>query len=308
MTRPRVGVKSSPQGELDFGISQAAARDEETGSTEALMERVVDPQSVARAISRVKSNHGSPGTDGMTVEGLDDLWESHGARICQKLLAGNYVPCPVRRVVIPKPGGGERLLGIPTVQDRVVQQMLLSALAPIFEPLFSDSSYGFRPGRSAHGAVSKGKEIVGSGRSWVVDIDLEKFFDTVNHDVLMALVARRIADKRVLKLLRRYLNSGVMLNGVVVRSWEGTPQGGPLSPLLANVMLHELDTFLESSGHSFVRYADDCNIYVESEAEGETVMASVTRFLEVKLRLRVNAQKSAVAKSSERRFPGFHAL
>jgi RNA-directed DNA polymerase len=263
------------------------------------------PDVVSEAISRVKANRGAPGIDGMTVEELDAFWRKHGARICQVLRAGEYVPRPVRRVTIPKPGGGERLLGIPTVVDRVVQQMLLTVLEPIFEPTFSDASYGFRPGRTPHEAVLKAREYVSSGLEWVVDIDLEKFFDRVNHDVLMSRLARRIADKRMLKLLRRYLETGVMVNGVVMEVEEGTPQGGPLSPLLANVLLDDLDKELERRGHRFVRYADDCNIYVGSEAAARRVMESATRFLEAKLRLRVNRAKSAAAKTPERRFLGF---
>lgn len=288
--------------------SEEATHHEEEVSTESLMERVTDPQTIRQAIARVKANKGAPGIDGMTVEELEAHWSAHGERICQVLLAGDYIPRPVKRVTIPKPGGGERLLGIPVVQDRVVQQMLLIALTPVYEPLFSDSSFGFRPGRSPHDAVRRAQEISGQGLNWVVDIDLEKFFDRVNHDVLMSRLARRIADKRVLKLLRRFLNSGVMLSGVVIRSVEGTPQGGPLSPLLANVMLHVLDEELERQGLQFVRYADDCNIYVATRAQGVQVMETVTHFLEVKLRLKVNASKSAVALARERPFPGLSAL
>jgi group II intron reverse transcriptase/maturase len=272
------------------------------------MERIVDPVTWALAISRVKQNKGAPGVDGMSVDQLGGFWELHGARICQALLAGDYVPRPVRRVAIPKPGGGERLLGIPNVLDRVVGQMVLIVLEEVFDPHFSHGSYGFRRGRSAHGAVRRVKEIVSLGREWVVDIDLEKYFDSVNHDILMSRVARRVKDKRVLKLIRRFLNAGVMLDGVVVRQDGGTPQGGPLSPLLANIMLDDLDKMLESRGHQFVRYADDCNIYVGSEASAQRVMLRVTKFLEVKLRLRVNHAKSAVARCSERQFPGFYAV
>ena len=298
------------QGTLDFtsprGSPVLARSYEEAGSSETLMEQAVLASTVTQAISRVKRNRGSAGLDGMTVDDLDEFWLQHGERICQVLLAGDYVPRPVRRVVIPKPGGGERLLGIPTVVDRVVQQMLQIVLEPIFEPHFSDSSYGFRPARSCHDAIRSAQSIVETGRPWVVDIDLEKFFDTVNHDVLMSRLARRISDKRVLKLVRRFLSSGVMENGVVVQSQDGTPQGGPLSPLLANVLLDDLDKFMESRGFRFARYADDCNIYVSSQRVGERVMATVTRFLEVKLRLRVNVAKSAVAPIAERRFLGFH--
>src|ERR1017187_5622765 len=225
------------QGTLDFsdprGSPVLARSYEEAGSSETLMEQAVLASTVTQAISRVKRNRGSAGLDGMTVDDLDEFWLQHGERICQVLLAGDYVPRPVRRVAIPKPSGGERLLGIPTVVDRVVQQMLLMVLEPVFEPDFSDSSYGFRPARSAHDAVRAAQDMVASGRSWVVDIDLEKFFDKVNHDILMSRLARRIGDKRVLKLIRRFLVAGVMANGLVLETEEGTPQGGPLSPLLA---------------------------------------------------------------------------
>lgn len=285
-----------------------AARHEEEVSTERLMERIVDPALISQAIARVKANKGAPGSDGMPVSELDAFWSTHGERIRQVLLAGDYIPRPVKQVTIPKPGGGERKLGIPVVQDRVVQQMMLLALTPVFEPMFSESSFGFRPGRSAHQAVRRAQEISRRGLNWVVDIDLEKFFDRVNHDVLMSRLSRRIADKRVLKLLRRFLNSGVLLDGVVVRTGEGTPQGGPLSPLLANVMLHDLDEELERQGLEFVRYADDCNIYLATRAQAQAVMETVTHFLEVKLRLKVNASKSAVALALERPFPGLSAL
>jgi RNA-directed DNA polymerase len=257
-------------------------------------------------MSRVKSNKGSAGIDGLQVAALEDYWKLYGAKICQVLLSGDYIPRPVRPKTIPKPGGGERLLGIPTVVDRLVQTMLVIVLEPLFEPYFSDSSYGFRPGRSQHMAVSKAKGYVSSGLEWVVDIDLEKFFDRVNHDVLMARIARHVADKRVLKLLRRFLSAGAMVDGVVIKTEEGTPQGGPLSPLLSNIVLDDLDKELERRGHRFVRFADDCNIYVGSESSAIRVMDSTTRFLEVKLRLKVNRSKSAAALTSERGFPGFH--
>lgn len=307
MSRSRRRFNPFGQGSLfdDLVPLPAASRGAVEPTEPDLMAVAVRPDVVSEAIKRVKSSGGDPGIDGMTVHELEGYWRLHGARICQVLQAGNYVPRPVRRVVIPKPGGGERLLGIPTVVDRVVQQMLLTVLEPIFDPHFSDSSYGFRAGRSQHDAVLKAKEYVSLNLDWVVDIDLEKFFDRVNHDVLMSCLARRIADKRMLKLLRRFLNSGVMLNGVVMETEEGTPQGGPLSPLLANVLLDDLDKELERRGHRFVRYADDCNIYVGSEAAAQRVMESVTRFLEVKLRLKVNREKSAAARTPERRFLGF---
>jgi RNA-directed DNA polymerase len=301
-----MSASHTPDGSLSLKVSASVHEVEE--STESLMERVVDPSNVAEALRRVRANKGSPGIDGMTVLELESAWASRGPRICEVLLAGDYVPRPVKRVTIPKPDGGERELGIPTVLDRLVQQMLRLVLEPLLDPGFSDSSYGFRPGRRVHDAVSKAKDYVAQGYAWVVDIDLERFFDRVNHDALMARLARKVSDKRVLKLVRRFLNSGVLLDGVVVRTHEGTPQGGPLSPLLSNLMLDDLDKELESRGHRFVRYADDCNIYVRSQGSAERVLASVTEYLVVKLRLRVNALKSAAAPSSERRFPGFYDL
>jgi len=276
--------------------------------TVGLMEQAVSPLIIAQAMRHVISNHGAPGIDGISVSELPDLWARHGARVCQVLLEGSYVPTPVRRVSIPKPDGGERLLGIPTVMDRLVQQMLLLVLQPILDASFSDASYGFRPGRSAHDAVCKARTYVDEGRSWVADIDLEKFFDTVHHDILMSKLSKRIADKRVLKVIRRYLKAGVLLGGVVIHSEEGTPQGGPLSPLLANFYLDDLDKKLESGGCCFVRYADDCNIYFGSERAAKRGMAWITEYMEVKLRLRVNRAKSAVALTSKRRFPWVHDL
>jgi group II intron reverse transcriptase/maturase len=268
------------------------------------MERVLDEENIRLALQKVRSNKGSPGMDGMTVSELvlrfDTLWPS----VAPLVLEGRYRPQPVLRKTIPKPGGGERSLGIPTVMDRVVQQALLQVLEPILDPLFSDHSYGFRRGRNAHQAVLKAKSYLEEGYGWVVDVDLEKFFDRVNHDVLMNRLAWRIRDKRLLRLVRAFLNSGIMADGVKIRSEEGTPQGGPLSPLLANLLLTDLDRELESRGLRFVRYADDCNVYVGSERAGLRVMASMERFLEVKLRLKVNRAKSAVARPSERRFPG----
>ena len=248
---------------------------------------------------------GSPGIDGMRVEELTDYLKEHWPRILEQLLQGAYQPQPVKRVKIPKPGGGERLLGIPTVLDRFIQQAVMQVLQGSWDRTFSAHSYGFRPGRSAHQAVAQAQAYIAQGYGYVVDIDLEKFFDRVNHDILMGLVAKRVKDKRVLKLLRAFLNAGVMENGLVSLATEGTPQGGPLSPLLSNLMLDVLDRELERRGHRFVRYADDCNIYVRSERAGERVMASLSRFLDKKLKLKVNQGKSAVARPGERKFLGF---
>ncbi len=246
--------------------------------------------------------------DGMTVKELRPSLRRHWVRIREDLLDGCYRPQPVRRVEIPKPGGGMRQLGIPTVLDRLIQQALRQVLTPIFDPHFSDHSYGYRPGRRAHDAVRRAREYVREGAEWVVDLDPDRFFDRVNHDMVMARVARRVQDTRVLKLLRAYLNAGVMTNGVVIETAEGTPQGGPLSPLLANILLDELDRELERRGHRFIRYADDCNIYVRSQRAGERVLASVKRFIEQRLKLRVNDGKSAVAKAHRRSVLGFTFL
>jgi group II intron reverse transcriptase/maturase len=267
------------------------------------MEQVVELANMDRALRKVVSNGGSPGIDGMAVEDLVPYVEAHLSEVSRSLLTGVYRPKPVKRVTIPKPGGGERTLGIPTVLDRFVQQAILQVLTPLIDPTFSDSSYGFRPGRNAHQAVEAAREFAASGLSWVVDIDIEKFFDRVNHDVLMGRLAKRMEDKRLLKLIRAFLNAGVMLNGVKVDTEEGTPQGGPLSPLLANILLDDWDKELESRKLHFVRYADDCNIYVSSERAAQRVMSSVTQYLEVRLRLRVNRVKSAVGSPAERRFP-----
>jgi len=270
-----------------------------------LMERVVDHRNIMRAFSRVKQNGGSPGIDGMTVEELPGLLIHHWSVIRESLLKGSYTPQPVKRVEIPKPGGGCRLLGIPTVVDRLIQQALLQVLQPEWDNTFSDSSYGFRPGRSAHDAVSLAQSYLHKGYAWVVDIDLEKFFDRVNHDKCMSLVSRRIKDGRVITLIRRYLTSGVLIGEDYHETHEGTPQGGPLSPLLANLLLDELDKELERRGHYFVRYADDCNIYVRSARSGRRVMASVTGYLRRKLKLAVNEAKSAVDRPWKRTFLGF---
>jgi RNA-directed DNA polymerase len=270
------------------------------------MEAVVERENMTQALRQVERNRGAAGVDKMTVEQLRAyLWE-HWPRIKEELLADDYRPQPVLKVEIPKPGSkGMRTLGIPTVIDRLIQQALHQVLSPFFEPNFSESSYGFRPNRSAQQAVVKAREYVREGRRWVVDIDLEKFFDRVNHDILMSRLARRIKDKRVLRLVRRYLQAGMMSDGLTTARREGTPQGGPLSPLLSNILLDELDKELERRGHKFCRYADDCNIYVQSESAGERVMKSITDFLDRRLRLKVNAEKSAVARPWERKFLGY---
>ena len=274
-------------------------------NTEQLMEEVCGRENCLQALKRVKSNKGSAGTDGMTVVELSSYLLEHWPAIREQLLSGTYKPQPVKRVEIPKPDGGVRKLGIPTVLDRMVQQAVMQVLQCRWDAEFSNHSYGFRPGRSAHQAVAEAQQYVSSGRRWVVDLDLEKFFDRVNHDKLMAAVARRVADKRALKLIRAFLTAGVMENGLVGPVEEGTPQGGPLSPLLSNLVLDELDRELERRNHCFVRYADDCNIYVRSQRAGERVKWSITGFLARRLKLQVNEAKSAVARPTERKFLGF---
>lgn len=263
---------------------------------DTLMEQVLAPANLRRAYQRVVSNKGAPGADGMTVDDLADYVKQYWPTLKVRLLAGEYHPQDVRAVDIPKPKGGTRQLGIPSVVDRLIQQALLQQLTPIFDPLFSDYSYGFRPGRSAHQAIETARGHVAAGHRWCVELDLEKFFDRVNHDVLMAYVARQIEDKRVLTLIRRYLEAGTMSGGLVSRRQEGTPQGGPLSPLLSNILLNELDRELERRGHRFVRYADDANIYVRSQRAGTRVMAGVERFLNQRLKLTLNREKSRVAR------------
>jgi RNA-directed DNA polymerase len=271
-----------------------------------LMEEICKRINLQAALKRIKSNGGVAGADGMTVDELPTYLKSNWFAIKEKLLTGSYVPQPVRRVEIPKPNGkGKRKLGIPTVVDRFIQQAILQILQRGWDSTFSDHSYGFRPKRSCHQAIAKAQTYLEAGYEWVVDIDLEKFFDQVNHDRLMSTLAKRLQDKRLLKLLRAYLNAGVMEHGLVSPTTEGTPQGGPLSPLLSNIVLDELDKELEKRGHQFVRYADDCNIYVKSERAGKRVMESISRFIIRKLRLRVNLEKSAVDKPSERKFLGF---
>ena len=272
---------------------------------EDLMDKVVTEENLARARAAVKRNRGAAGIDRMTVDELEVHWQRHGAKMRAKLVAGRWTPSPVRRVDIPKPNGGTRRLGIPTVMDRVVQQALLQVLQPIFDERFSESSYGFRPRRSAHDAVRAAQEYVREGKDWVVDIDIAQFFDHVNHDILMRRIAEVIRDKRVLRLIGRYLRAGVMAEGVVVRSEEGTPQGGPLSPLPANLYLDALDRELETRGLSFCRYADDCNVYVGSEAAAKRVLAGIGDWIERHLRLRVNRAKSGAGRPWERKFLGF---
>jgi RNA-directed DNA polymerase len=282
-------------------MERETVQHEEVGLWEIIFSR----SNLFRALERVQANGGAPGVDGMTVEELPEHLKAHWPNIRAKLEAGTYQPSPVRRVEIPKPKGGVRQIGIPTVQDRLIQQAMHQILSLEYEPRFSQHSYGFRPGRSAQDAVKAAQGHIETGYRWVVDIDLAKFFDTVNHDRLMARMKGEIADKRVLRLVNDYLKAGVMVNGVVMETEEGTPQGGPLSPLLSNIVLDELDRELEKRGHRFVRYADDCNIYVQSQRAGERVKASVTRYIEKKLRLKVNEEKSAVDLATKRQFLGF---
>jgi len=307
-------LDSHPEGsrrnwrEEGLGASSVTATRENSGAeaVEQLLEAVVERKNLWLALKQVERNSGAAGVDNMTVAQLRSYLREHWLRIKEELLAGSYQPQPVLKVEIPKPGGkGMRMLGIPTVLDRLLQQALQQVLSPLFEPHFSESSYGFRPQRSAQQAVLKARQYVREGRRWVADIDLEKFFDRVNHDILMSRLARRIKDKRVLRLIRRYLQAGMMSNGLTTARREGTPQGGPLSPLLSNILLDELDKELERRGHRFCRYADDCNVYVRSRSAGERVLKSLTIFLELRLRLKVNAEKSAVARPWERKFLGY---
>jgi len=312
--------RQSAQSELDFsprGEARKVGRQEveslpamgepeSPANTCRIMEEVCERDNLREALQRVKSNKGSAGVDGMTIDDLSAYLKEHWPVIREQLLSGTYEPKPVRRVEIPKPdGGGVRKLGIPTVLDRFVQQAVMQVLQRQWDPTFSQHSYGFRPGRSAHQAVAQAQQYIVAGYGWVVDLDLEKFFDRVNHDKLMGQIANRVEDKRLLKLIRAFLNAGVMENGLVSPSVEGTPQGGPLSPLLSNLVLDELDRELERRGHRFVRYADDSNIYVRSERAGQRVMESITHFITHKLKLKVNESKSAVARPQERKFLGF---
>ena len=283
----------------------AKCETESPAREEQLMEEVCGRENCQQALRRVKANKGSPGIDGMTVGELPGYLKQHWPTIRERLLSGTYEPQPVRRVEIKKPDGGMRKLDIPTVLDRMIQQAVMQVLQRRWDPTFSEHSHGFRPQRSAQQAVAKAQQYIAEGNRWVVDLDLEKFFDRVNHDKLMAAIARRVNDKRMLKLIRAFLESGVMENGLVSPVEEGTPQGGPLSPLLSNLVLDELDRELERRHHRFARYADDCNIYVRSERAGKRVMQSITGFIERRLQLKVNESKSAVARPQERKFLGF---
>jgi len=303
-TRP--GSGRNPQDRRAGASNTTARRDEPNLDMTQLMERVIERSNMTQALIRVERNKGAAGVDHMPVGSLRAHLKDQWSKVKEQLLNGSYKPQPVRRVEIPKPGGsGVRKLGIPTVLDRLIQQSLGQVLNPIFDPGFSDSSYGFRSGRSTHQAVQQARKQVESGKRWVVDMDLEKFFDRVNHDILMARIARKVKDKRVLLLIRRYLQAGILENGLITASGEGTPQGGPLSPLLSNILLDDLDKELESRALTFCRYADDCNIYVKSRRAGERVLASITSFLERKLKLKVNGDKSAVARPWQRKFLGY---
>jgi RNA-directed DNA polymerase len=296
----------APKGSGEGTESSAGKRGIESPAiTEQLMEEVCGRENCKQALARVKANKGSAGVDGMTVRQLPEHLKQHWPAIREQLLSGTYKPQPVKRVEIPKPDGGVRKLGIPTVLDRFVQQAVMQVLQGRWDRTFSDHSYGFRPGRSAHQAVSQAQQYIAEGCRWVVDLDLEKFFDRVNHDKLMAKIAERVSDWRLLKLIRAFLRAGVMEGGLVSPVDEGTPQGGPLSPLLSNIVLDEFDRELERRGLRFARYADDSNIYVRSRRAGDRVMASITRFITTKLQLKVNQQKSAVARPWERKFLGF---
>jgi len=310
-TQRKLTRRSSERGEAPSAGTpgaepiMAVAAPESPAATTHLMEEVCERENLVRAWQRVRGNKGAPGVDGMTVEDAKSYLREHWPELRSQLLDGTYQPQPVRRVEIPKPDGGVRKLGVPCVVDRLIQQAVLQVLQKRWDPTFSEASFGFRPGRSAHQAVAQAQRYIAEGYCVVVDLDLEKFFDRVNHDSLMARVAARVADKRVLKIIRAFLNAGVMEDGLVRPVDEGTPQGGPLSPLLSNLVLDDLDKELERRGLRFCRYADDCNIYVRSRRAGERVMASVSRFLTQKLKLKVNETKSAVARPEERKFLGF---
>ena len=298
------GIPEEPKG----GHCTLTAEEQLFPDSMFLMEKVVTRANMLESYKRVLSNKGAAGVDGVTVEELHEYSKTHWDRMRRELLRAEYKPQPVRRVDIPKPGGGTRMLGVPTVIDRLIQQAVLQILGPIFDKGFSESSYGFRPGRSAHQAILQAREYIAGGKRWVVDIDLSKFFDRVNHDILMSRVARKIKDKRMLRLIGSFLRAGIFHEGKVESRREGTPQGGPLSPLLANILLDDLDKELERRDHSFCRYADDCNIYVTSQRAGERVMKSVTEFLEKKLKLVVNRDKSDVDRPWKRKFLGYTFL
>src|SRR6478609_3074733 len=307
----RLDFSSAPTGEArqagreDIESLSVVTESERPANTSRILEEVCERANLKEALRQVKGNKGSAGVDRMTVDQLGNYLKQHWPAIREQLLNGTYEPKPVRRVEIPKPDGGMRKLGIPTVLDRFIQQAVMQVLQKRWDPTFSQYSYGFRPRRSAHYAVAQAQQYIAQGYGWVVDLDLEKFFDRVNHDKLMGQIAKRVEDKQLLKLIRAFLNAGVMENGLVSPSVEGTPQGGPLSPLLSNLVLNELDRELELRGLLFVRYADDCNIYVRSERAGRRVMESITRFITNKLKLKVNETKSAVARPQERKFLGF---
>ena len=300
--KDRVELEDGQRVHRGFSATLKGETDEfEYGS----LERILSRQNLLLAMNRVISNKGSHGVDGMTVYELKQFLQTNWLQIREDIVSNEYKPMPVRRVEIPKPNGGTRLLGIPTVLDRFIQQAIAQELNIIYDKKFSENSFGFRPRRGAKDAIKKAESYINEGYRWVVDIDLEKFFDRVNHDILMYKLSRDISDRRVLRLIRRYLQSGIMLNGIVVSNEEGTPQGGPLSPLLSNIMLDELDKELEKRGHKFCRYADDCNIYVRSKRSGERVMENITNFIEAKLKLKVNVSKSAVERPWKRKFLGF---
>src|SRR6476646_1839139 len=307
----RLDFSSAPTGEArqagreDMESLSVVSEPERPANTSRILEEVCERANLKEALRQVKGNKGSAGVDRMTVDQLGNYLKQHWSAIREQLLNGTYEPKPVRRVEIPKPDGGMRKLGIPTALDRFIQQAVMQVLQKRWDPTFSQYSYGFRPRRSAHYAVAQAQQYIAQGYGWVIDLDLEKFFDRVNHDKLMGQIAKRVEDKRLLKLIRAFLNAGVMENGLVSPSVEGTPQGGPLSPLLSNLVLDELDRELGCRGHRFVRYADDCNIYVRSERAGQRVMESITQFITQELKLKVNEAKSAVARPQERKFLGF---